>query len=47
MTSGHMTFPVNHFDCSHCHTTTAWTPNTFQHLAGGGYPAITESRSPA
>jgi hypothetical protein len=37
-TSGHMTFPVNHFDCSHCHTTNGWTPNTFQHLAAGGYP---------
>ena len=33
-----MTFPVNNFDCSHCHTTTAWTPNTFKHIVGGGYP---------
>jgi hypothetical protein len=33
-----MTFPVNKFDCNHCHTTTAFTPNTFKHIAGGGYP---------
>jgi hypothetical protein len=36
--TGHMTFPVNNFDCSHCHTTTGWSPNTFRHIVGGGYP---------
>ena len=36
--TGHMTFPVNSFDCNQCHTTTAWTPNTFKHRVGGGYP---------
>jgi hypothetical protein len=33
-----MTFPVNNFDCSHCHTTAAWASNTFRHIVGGGYP---------
>jgi hypothetical protein len=36
--TGHMTFPVNNFDCNQCHTTTAWTPNTFRHRVGAGYP---------
>jgi hypothetical protein len=38
VSSGHMTFPVNNFDCNHCHRTNAWTPNTFVHMAGGNYP---------
>ncbi len=33
-----MTFPVNSFDCNQCHSTTAWSPNTFKHRVGGGYP---------
>ncbi len=28
-----MTFPVNNFECNHCHSTTAWTPNTFRHVS--------------
>jgi len=38
MSTGHMTFPVNNFDCNTCHTTNAWTPNSFRHISGGGYP---------
>jgi len=35
---GHMTFLANNFECNYCHTTTAFTPDTFRHLATGGYP---------
>jgi hypothetical protein len=33
-----MTFPVNNFECNHCHTTSAFAPDTFAHIVGRGYP---------
>jgi hypothetical protein len=38
MSIGHMTYPVNNFDCNYCHNTTTFTTNTFMHKLGGGYP---------